>query len=277
MKPEISIAIVSCDRPRSLRKAILSIKKFVKVPYEIVVLDVTKNFTQDANFEWHKKQVDKWIEKDTPVGIGEGYQMVADLCDTKYVFHMDDDMFFNGQDVLSAEYEYIKENPDIGIVGCCWYDHTYGEYREAAMTWLIGEHEGKKSFRKVPIPMQYARRAGDEMDVVESFEALHGMLINKELVYDKGAKWDANLPAKGDREAFFMNCYKAGVKIRILTNQIMHHDMTPYEHGSQTLKYPGRESKEYFYKEYGLWPLEYWDKNRPRVSSDGRRQMIECE
>lgn len=274
---EITIGIVSCGRPSSLKTALKSIKTFVKTPVKVMVIDVTKAYSKDLDMSYCKPMVDKWIEYNQPVGLSDTYQQLADLSDTRYIFYMDDDMYFQYQDVLTAEYEYLKAHPEVGIVGCCWFDKTYNAYREAAMTWLVGYKDGRKCFRKVPISMEYARDSGREMDVVESFEALHGMLIDKEKVFNLGIKWDKNLLAKGDREAFFLNCHNAGVKIHILTNQIMYHNMTPYEYGSVCLKYPGRESKEYFYRTYGFWPLEHWDKNRPRISSDGRHQIIECE
>jgi hypothetical protein len=282
MDTDLSVAIVSCGRDDTLRKCIRSIKSKTKTPYKLVILDVAKIFNKNHEPNaWIKKQADKYVEYDKPLGIGAGYQMVADLCDTKYIFHIDDDLYLSKDSVIDNEYKYIKEHPEVGIVSCCWFDKLYNGYRECAMFWLEGwsSKNQRLSFKKLVVPFQLAsdQAWGEAMNVVKSDEALHSMIVNKELVYNKGIKWDSDLPSKGDREAFFYHCKKEGVDIRVLTDNIVIHEPTYYEHGSSTYTTKGADSKEYFYKKYGYWPITFWDQPQLRAGPDGRPVKINQE
>ena len=274
---DLSVAIVTNGREKSLRRCIKSIDRMTKTPYELVLLDVSKAFTNDVKIpKWLIDKAKTYVDYDKKIGIGAGYQMVADLCDTNYIFHIDDDIYLKDHAVVDAEYKYIKDNPDTDIISCCWYDMMYKGMREVSMKWLEGWSDGRLSFKKQLVPYELAGKGawGEAMQVVKSDECLHSMIVNKETVYDKGIKWDPNLPSKGDREAFFYKCKQADIDIRVLVDQIVIHDPEFYEHGSETYVTKGKESKDYFYKTYGYWPIMYWDKPQLRAGPDGKPVYI---
>ena len=271
---DLSIAIVTCGRPNLVRRCIRSIKANTKTLYKIVLLDVSKSFTDKPVMESlsKSKSIDKYIEYDKPLGIGAGYQMIAEACDTKYIFHIDDDIFLDKFPVIDEEYKYIKEHPDVGVVSCCWWDVLYNAHREAAMMWITGESEGKQSFKKMQVPLSFAKEYN--FKVIDSDEALHSMIVNKEMVYDKGIHWDRELGSKGDRESFFLQVRQNNIPIKVLVDQIVVHDPKTYNYGSLTLSYDKKNVKEDFYKKYGYWPKTNWDKPQFRPNKNGKGSWV---
>jgi len=271
---DLSIAIVTCGRPHLLRRCLRSIKANTSTPYKVVVLDVTKSFTDEPVMDKIKdsKSIDTYVEYDKPLGIGAGYQKIAELCDTKYVFHIDDDIYLDKYPVIDAEYKYIKEHPEVGVVSCCWFDTLYNSHRESAMLWVTGEHDGKRAFKKMQVPFEFTKQFG--FTVVDSDEALHSMIVNKEMVYDKGIHWDPDLGSKGDRESFFLQVRQNNIPIKVLVNQIVIHNPQPYPYGSLTLSYEKESVKQKFYETYGYWPITNWDKPQFRPDGKGGGQWI---
>lgn len=270
---DVSIAIVTNGRPQSLKRCIRSINRFGSVPHKIVVLDLTKAYTDKPIMDWasDSKLIDIYEECDEKLGISAGYQRVADMCDTNYIFHIDDDIYFDKDDALKAEYDFMLEHPDTGIVSCCWYDTLYKCEREAAMKWVTGQSDGKKSFKKMQVSTQFCKQFN--LDVIYGDELLHTMLVNKELVYDNGISWDVDIPAKGDREAFFLRCREKGIKLASLCNIKVIHDPKPYQYGSMTYN-PDKDSMKYFYEKYGYWPIANLDKPKFRASKDGKGKWV---
>jgi hypothetical protein len=259
---ELTLAIATCGRPKVLRRCITSIKKFVDFPNKIILLDNTKAFTDEINNNWASKISDKYIEvADRKIGCCESNQMMVDECDTDYIMHLDDDIYFDKSGIVTSMMEHLKKKKS-DIVSCLWYDHYYKRFREAAVKHMIGYVNGKKSFFKISIPPELCNGIG--FNVVESDEALHSMIIPMNIYKD--IHWDIHYAWKGDREDFFLQVKDKGYKIQTMLNHFVHHDPQPFKYGSLSYEYDGKPALEYFERKWGMKPLFGWDKfqDKPR-------------
>ena len=276
---DLTICMATCGRPKAIKRCLRSIDKNVTYPHKIAVLDNTPYYTDEPIMEWAKtdKRIDIYLPRKDLVFVGQSNQILADACDTKYIMHIDDDIYFDKPGIIEAEMDYIKKHPDIGIVSCAWLDKLYGGFREIVMKWQVGyDKNGTKCFRKYPIPYEQTKQLG--LDVMESDECLHSMIINRELVYDKGIKWDETFEAKGDRASFFLQCRQKNVSIRVLTNHYIVHDPMGLTYGSVNYTYAQPPNiKERFYKKYGYWPLTNWDGPQWRLDKDNKLRGITNE
>ena len=256
-KEDLTISIATCGRPRVLRRCLRSIEKYVTYPHKINVLDNTEAFTHTLRREASntKKKVDKYIEvTDRKIGCCESNQILADACDTKYIMHLDDDIYFDGQGVVTQLMDNLK-NKDYDIVSCLWKDMYINSFREASTKHITGYSKGVKCFWKVSLPIQMSSKVG--LELVDSDEALHSMVMDMD-VYKK-VSWDKAYAWKGDREDFFMQCKKAGLRIGIDCTKYVVHDPKPFQYGSISYEYDGGIAKQHFLKKWGLLPLFPWD------------------
>jgi len=262
MTKELSIGIATCGRPRVLRRCLKSIKRFTNIPYKLIILDNTKAFTDKIDMSWAKRLADTYIEiEDRKIGCSESNNLIAESCDTEYLMHLDDDIYFRS-DIISKMFPLAKEN-QYDIVSCLWYDTYYNRYREAVVKHVIGYSDNRKIFWKVSLLPETFLQFG--YSKVESDEALHSMIVDMR-IYD-AIHWDNNFQWKGDREDFFLQCKDAGFRILNLINDYVVHDPKPYPYGSLSYNFNGRGAKDYFEEKWGMYPLFNWDKyqDKPRL------------
>jgi len=263
-EPDLTLAIATCGRPKVLRRCLNSINTFVKYPHKIIILDNTKAFTDEVNNNWAKKKAYKFIEvTDKKIGCCESNQMMIDVCDTDYIMHLDDDVYFEKNGIVTKMMEYIKKHKDsVSIVSCLWRDTFYKRLREANVKHVHGEANGQRAFWKISIQPEVYQNLG--LTSVESDEALHSMIIDMSIY--KKVSWDKNYSWKGDREDFFLQCKEMGYKIHILIDTYVVHDPMPFKYGSLSYEFDGKSAIEYFQKKWGEVPLFGWAgfQNKPR-------------
>ena len=252
---DLTLAIATCGRPRVLRRLLNSIKTFVDVPHKIIVLDNTKAFTDKVDTDWIKNRVDKYIEvTDRKIGCCESNNILVDACDTKYIMHLDDDIYFIQDFTIKRMFE-VMDLTQCDIVSCMWQDTYYKNYREASIKHFRGCIKGQQAFWKIGFPHEPFTQMGFEF--VESDESLHSMIINMD-VYKK-VKWDNNYEWKGDREDFFLQCKDAGIKIITCLDTYVVHDPQPFKYGSLSYEFDGTKAIEYFISKWGMRPMFHWD------------------
>lgn len=261
--PELSIGITTCGRPKVLKRCLTSLERFVKVPYKLIILDNTKAFTNAVDMSWAKKKADIYLEiADRKIGCCESNNLIADACDTEFLMHIDDDVYFKEPGIVETLLGFVKEQEKLTIASAAWYDNYYKSFRHAAMKYIFGIQNGKLCVKKYPIPFEFAKTF--KMDFVETDECLHSMVLPME-VY-KHVRWDNNFAWKGDRLDFFLQCKFKGIKCYMYTRQYVIHDPRPFPYGSLSYEFDGRKAIEYFWNKWKIWPIVGWDKyqDKPR-------------
>jgi len=260
MTKELSIGIATCGRPRVLRRCLKSIKRFTNIPYKLIILDNTKAFTDKIDMSWAKRLADTYIEiEDRKIGCSESNNLIAESCDTEYLMHLDDDIYLVN-DVVTEEYNFLENNPEIDIVSVMWKDTYYNGFREAMVKHVIGYTKYGKSFWKLSIPISSLIN----FDWVYSDEALHSMMLRTEIY--KKVSWDNNFQWKGDREDFFLSCKKKNIRVANMLRDYVVHDPKPYPFGSMSFEFDSDRTKKYFKEKWNMYPLfAYAPVKRPGI------------
>jgi len=259
---EISIGIATCGRPRTLNRCIRSLKKFVDIPYDLIILDNTKAFTEEEDALPSKIPSNaKYIEiNDRKIGCCESNNIIADNCETQYIMHMDDDVYLTQSGIIKRMLDEVKAREDGYIVGGTWFDTFYNNYRHQNMQYLFGSIDNKTYVRKYPIPYEFTKQLN--LDFILTHECLHSMIMDKELVYSK-VKWDNNFKWKGDRLDFFMQCHDKGIKLSTYCKQHFIHNPQPFKYGSLSYEdFDGANAIKYFEKKWNIYPIVGWDKRQ---------------
>lgn len=247
----LTIGIATCGRPRILRRCIDSINRFTKTPVEFIVVDNTGAFTDDPKAKASIKGVNIIDVSDKKIGCCESNNIIADECKTKYLMHMDDDVYIpsNSDGVIDDMYKLISIQDEPTIIGGCWYDTFYMDMRHAQLKLV----KAGNTIRPNPLP--YRKFTG----LTETDICLHSMIMDKDKVYSR-VRWDENFKWKGDREDFFLQCKQEGIKLYSYGDKDFIHDPHPFKYGSLSYEdYGGKEAIEYFERKWGLKPLVGWD------------------
>lgn len=118
MYNEVTMVLTSCNRPDLLKETILSIPKETldKIPVKILIDDSTdQEWYSQLKEENEKGYLKKWTilynyEKlGQPASIDKAYSYVK----TKYVFHCEDDWYFDDGDFISRSIPILEEYDNI--------------------------------------------------------------------------------------------------------------------------------------------------------------------
>lgn len=254
--PELTIGIATIGRPKSVNRLIKSLDRYVDESYYLMILDNTYYYEKDWNPDY-KNKADIFIPiDDRLIGCSESNNILAHNTHTRYLMHLDDDLFFR-KDIVSKELNHIKSH-DCDIVSCCWYDSLYKGLRAAKVDWIVYSENDKKHFKKITLDKRDLDKLNPNWEWVESREALHSMIVDTKTVYGKGIFWDNDFSWKGDRESFFLKCNENDKKVHVL-NEVIRHDPIPFEVDSIKKVTDRTGVMDLFYEKYGYQPDAHWD------------------
>ncbi len=259
---ELTIGIATCGRPKILRRCIRSINAFTDIPYNLIILDNSKAFTDNKDAYINNVPSNaKLIEiEDKKIGCCESNNIIADNCDTQYLMHMDDDVYLKEKGIIESMLDKCKKEEDPYIIGGTWFDTFYNSHRHQSMIYLLARAENKKYIKKLPVPYQFTNQFN--LECINTDECLHSMIMDKNKVYSK-VRWDDKFKWKGDRLDFFLQCNKQNIKLETYCKQQFIHDPKPFKYGSLSYEdFNGKEAKDYFYKKWNIYPLVNWDKKQ---------------
>lgn len=112
---EISIIIVNYNGKEFLRECLDSIRKFLDISYEVIIVD---NASIDGSQEYIKAEFPwvKLVESRENLGFAKGNNLGAEYATGDHILLLNNDTkLFTS---LSKGIHYMKENEGIGIVGC---------------------------------------------------------------------------------------------------------------------------------------------------------------
>jgi len=206
---------------------------------------------------WLTSKVDKHIEvTDKKIGCCESNNILAQNCDTEYIMHIDDDIYFTQPLTITRMMKHLNSKIyNCDIVSCLWKDMYYGRYREASVKHIKGWVNGEKVFWKISVPREIYD--GFHINVAESDEALHTVILPMKVYND--VAWDEHYQWKGDREDFFLQVKEAGYKIHTMLDVEVTHDPKPFPYGSLSYGFDGAQAKQYFREKWHMEPLFGWD------------------
>lgn len=251
---DLTLAIATSSRPSAVRRLLRSIKKYTSVPHKIILLDNTYYYDKDWNPRYGMS-IDKTIKiNDRLIGCCESNNILAENCDTKYIMHLDDDVYFKS-DIITPLYDKIKDS-NYDIVSTRWYDTDYGNYRPPIKKYSIFEDIEGKKISKVLINDGQVTLVEPDLVWMESDEALHSMIIDMN-VYNK-VKWDNNYVWKGDRMDFFLNCKEHGFKTAIYLADHVIHSPVKFIHKSIKNDQDKFDAKQYFKDKWNMEPQVGW-------------------
>jgi len=266
METELTIGIATCGRPRVLRTCLKSLKNHLTIPYKLIILDNAKAFTDNEDAFISKLPDNaKLIEvKHKKIGCCESNNIIANACDTRYLMHMDDDVFLKEGGAIEDMLQEVKNTNNPCIIGGTWYDEYYGCHRHQSMKYILGVNNGQYILRKFPLP--YAFTNAMDLDFIETDECLHSLIMDKDKVYGR-VSWDNHYKWKGDRLDFFLQCSKADIELLTYCRKPFIHSPQPFKYGSLSYEdFGGKEAIEYFTKKWNIVPLVGWDgwQDKPR-------------
>jgi len=256
---DLTIGIATCGRPRILNRCIRSIYKNTNMKFEIIVLDNAGAFT---NNKYAKSRINgimsdrvKVIEiDDKKIGCCESNNIIADECKTKYLMHLDDDVYIpsESRNIIDEMYDLISKIKQPSIIGGIWYDTFYKGMRPVPMVYKF---ENGKTWKE---PQQYKPFSG----LIKTDECLHSMIFDKDEIYSR-VKWDEHFKWKGDRFDFFLQCKKQNIGLFAYGDMKFIHDPQPFKFGSLSYEdFGGKEAIEYFENKWNLKPIVGWDKKQ---------------
>ncbi len=256
METELTIAIATCGRPRILNRCLNSIKTFTDMSYDVIILDNVGAFTDEKNAKPRGISLKSKIINidDKKIGCTESNNILADACKTKYIMHMDDDVYItpDNANIIDEMFKWKKNTDDNIIIGGAWYDMFYRNMRHVIMEYIKIDNTIK------PNPLPYRKFEG----LIKTEECLHSMIMNKEAVYSQ-VRWDEHFKWKGDRIDFFLQCEEKGIDSYTYCNKYFIHDPQPFKYGTLSYEdYGGKEAMKYFEKKWGLKPLVGWDQHQ---------------
>jgi len=135
---ELSIITVNYKSWQVLQKCLDSFKAFPpKLNYEIIVVD---NDSQDGEFNSFSKKNPqiKLINNSGNFGFSSGCNLGADHATGKFLLFLNPDIILTDSPAIDSMVEFIKHNPDTGIVSCRTINPKGNPEREIAFLnpWL---------------------------------------------------------------------------------------------------------------------------------------------
>lgn len=119
MKPlDLSIIIGNYNTQDLLKNTLSSIYKNIKnISYEIIAID---DGSIDGSVEMVKKNFPKIkIKKNTKnLGYSKTYNIGSKLSQSRYILHLNSDVYFTKNSPMDILLRFMDENPKIGIAGC---------------------------------------------------------------------------------------------------------------------------------------------------------------
>jgi GT2 family glycosyltransferase len=244
---KLTIGIPTCAREQSVSACIDSIKKNVKIPFKLLVVDNTKAHTVPEINLAGKYEIDKYIEIEEPIGPSASRKIIAENTTTEYLLFLDDDNLVRKNSVETMM-DYIEKNPEVSIVSGVWYEE--GRYK-FGQNFNFGIKNDKKIVFKTFITYEEVKNKG--LSSVRFDSVFASMLcrtdIFKKVMFDKRYRWFYEL------YDFFMQCYKEKIIIESLSDVIFDHK--PLKYSGKTMKHDKRrmEGKEIFIEKWGIIPI----------------------
>jgi len=115
---DLSIIIGNYNTEELLKKTLTSIYKNTKnINYEIIVID---DGSVDGSVEMIKRNFPKIkIKKNIKnLGYSKTYNIGTKLSKSRYILHLNSDVFFTKDSSLDLIIKFMDKNPNIGIAGC---------------------------------------------------------------------------------------------------------------------------------------------------------------
>lgn len=120
MDPLVSIKVVTYNHYNYIGKCLDSLlAQKTKFPYEIVVgEDQSTDGTRELVFEYQKKFPDKIkiVTSDKNVGVRENGIRTKKACKGKYTAICDGDDYWNDENKLQKQVDFLESNPDFALV-----------------------------------------------------------------------------------------------------------------------------------------------------------------
>jgi hypothetical protein len=264
---DLTIAIATCGRPRILNRCIKSLIQNAGMDFKLLILDNSSAFTNDINAKPRKISIPhRILEVSDKIGCCESNNILADNCNTKYIMHMDDDLYIeDSPDIIKNMYTLITSIESPTIIGGTWFDTFYKSFRYQCMKYVYGDVYNIPCIKKVPISYKDLQF---NFTLVGTDECLHSMIMDREQVYSK-VKWDNKFKWKGDRLDFFLQCKQANINLFTYCPQYFVHDPQPFKYGSISYEdFGGKQAIEYFKEKWKIVPLVGWDKHQYKPGNE---------
>lgn len=256
---ELTIGIATCGRHRLLRRCINSIRKYTRIPFELVIVDNTKAFKPDYKPPFVHRA--KYIEvSDKKIGCCETNNIILDNCSTEYLMYMDDDVYVRDDGTIEYLFKNLKrlEKKERRVaIGGSWYDTFYKSFRHGSVRYLY-LYNNVWYIKKLLIDYKIVESWGCEL--VETDELLHSFIVNVESLRNDDIKWDNNFKWKGDRFDFFLQMKKKNWRLFQAIKYPFIHDPQPLPYGSLSYEFDGAQAINYFKEKWNVIPLVAWDK-----------------
>lgn len=130
--PEISVAVIAMNCKDHCKRLLDSFKKpLANIPHEIVFVD---NASTDGTIEMLKSDYSDvvLIKNDRNNGVALARNQALKKCRGNYIYIVDADCEFQEGDFLAA-IKYLKENPDVGLLGFRLY-YPNGDLQDTGRT-----------------------------------------------------------------------------------------------------------------------------------------------
>ncbi len=123
MDETVTICIVHYRKLPQLKKTIQSIRKYMKVPYKIKLLN--QGYLNKKIFKYLKKQEKKEdinvTLNETNTGCSPGRKQLVKGIETPYILSLDDDMYLT-ENCMQPVWKFFENNPKVGAIGFSIYD-----------------------------------------------------------------------------------------------------------------------------------------------------------
>lgn len=113
-RPLVSIIIINFNTPELTLACIESLKKYVKVAYEIIVVD---NASKDDSVAKLKSKTDKFIRNKENIGFAAANNQGIKVARGEYFLLLNSDTYLT-EDAISKATEFLSIHDEYGIISC---------------------------------------------------------------------------------------------------------------------------------------------------------------
>ena len=219
---ELSIIIANWNQSQLLKNCLDSLEEtHPSLAYEIIVVD---NYSRDDSVEMlnEKYPAVRLIENKENLGFARANNQAIKIARGSYFLLLNNDTLFREKEVLSTMLDFMKNNANVGVVGCrlIYPDGSLqSEGERFPSVWRIFKSQilFEKSWRRVKIRHR-------KVPLVKTVDYVCGAcLMTKREVFDKVGLLQEDYFIYGEDVEFCYRVQGAGYMIKVLTEKTVIH------------------------------------------------------
>ncbi len=263
MKPRLTVGIPTCARPDKIAACLESVRRYVDVEHEIIVVDSAFDEANRSIYDAYPNL--QLLAMDSPIGPSEARMEIAKRLSTPFLLYLDDDNEVTDGCVAALQ-THLDEHDDVGIAAGGWWE--YDRYRPIGQRLNFGRIDGKDAVYKSYVTVEQSRELGVSSLRVDL--CLATMLVRRE-VFER-VQFDPQYGFFYELFDFFMQCHREGVVVDVLPGVVFEHKPTAYVAPTQRQLSARDDDRQRFADKWNVEPLGGLGGVSDGGAGDGRRR-----